>query len=168
MSAESNSVIPASRHRSTTRVASFTPLAPQALNTGASPNVAVPKLSTGTLRSERPSCLSSMDARIGQTTPTAIPGSCSGLLPGARCTEGLHPVDLAAPPPAGHADTNVLEPGIHDVRAMTRACEPAGNNFFRRLGAKCDVLAGEARLIAGTNHAILGLTAVVTAMIKVL
>ncbi len=54
-------VRPASRQMSTSRVASATSLAPQALkNSLAPPNVPVPRLSTGTIRPERPSRLKSM------------------------------------------------------------------------------------------------------------
>src|SRR4051794_28741361 len=55
MSAESNIVRPASRQISTSRVASVTSLAPQALNSSPRPpNVPVPRLSTGTLKPEPP------------------------------------------------------------------------------------------------------------------
>ena len=50
-------VRPASRQMSTSRVASATSLAPQALkNSLPPPNVPVPKLNTGTLNPEPPSC----------------------------------------------------------------------------------------------------------------
>ena len=54
-------VSPASRQMSTSRVASATSLAPQALkNSLPPPNVPVPRLSTGTLNPEPPSCRNSM------------------------------------------------------------------------------------------------------------
>ena len=54
-------VSPASRQMSTSRVASATSLAPQALkNSLPPPNVPVPRLSTGTLKPEPPSCRYSM------------------------------------------------------------------------------------------------------------
>src|SRR6185437_389352 len=63
MSAESNMVSPASKQTSTSRVASATLLAPHALkNSFPPPKVPVPRLSTGTLRPEPPSCLYSMPA----------------------------------------------------------------------------------------------------------
>jgi hypothetical protein len=50
-----------SRHRSTSRVAPATSLAPQALkNSVPPPNVPVPKQSTGTLKPDRPSCRDSI------------------------------------------------------------------------------------------------------------
>src|SRR5580692_6107222 len=61
MSAESNMVRPASRQTSTSRVASATSLAPQALkNSLPPPKVPVPKLKTGILSPEAPSCLNSI------------------------------------------------------------------------------------------------------------
>src|ERR1700749_4394275 len=54
---------PASRQISTSRVASATSLAPQALkNSFPPPNVPVPKLSTGTFNPDPPSCLYSISA----------------------------------------------------------------------------------------------------------
>src|SRR5438270_13764700 len=48
---------PASRQMSTSRLASFTSVAPHALNSApAPPNVPVPKLSAGTFNPELPSC----------------------------------------------------------------------------------------------------------------
>src|SRR5436190_14036574 len=61
MSAESNRVRPASRQTSTRRVASATSVAPQALkNSLPPPKVPVPRLKTGTLNPEPPSCRYSM------------------------------------------------------------------------------------------------------------
>src|SRR5262245_59330384 len=61
MLAESNIVRPASRQTSTSRVASATSLAPQALkNSLPPPKVPVPRLSTGTLKPEPSSCLYSI------------------------------------------------------------------------------------------------------------
>ena len=88
------------------------------------------------------------------------------LVPGSRRAEILHPIDLAATAAGGQRNADVLEPGIHDVRAMTRAGEPAGNGFLRRLGTKRDVLASQPRLITGANHPVFRLTAIVTAMIE--
>src|SRR3954468_20131339 len=63
MSAESNRLSPPSRHTSTRRVASATSLAPQALkNSLPPPKVPVPRLSTGTLNPEPPSCLYSIES----------------------------------------------------------------------------------------------------------
>src|SRR4051812_46205667 len=57
--------IPASRQTSTRRVASATSLAPRALkNSLPPPNVPVPRLSTGTLKPEPPSCLYCMTCRL--------------------------------------------------------------------------------------------------------
>src|SRR6187402_3342360 len=49
---------------------------------------------------------------------------------------------------------------------MTRAGQPASHNFLRRLGAVRDVLAREARMVAGADHTILWLTAVTAAMFE--
>src|SRR5215217_1663238 len=63
MSAESNIVSPASRQTSTRRVASLTSLVPNPLKTGLfPPNVPVPKVSTGTLRPDRPRVRYSIDS----------------------------------------------------------------------------------------------------------
>src|SRR5258706_13105031 len=54
--------MPASRQTSTSRVASATSLAPQDLkNSLPPPKVPVPRLNTGTLKPEPPSCLNSID-----------------------------------------------------------------------------------------------------------
>src|ERR1700721_4900694 len=61
MSAVSNMFSPASRQMSTRRVASGTCVLPHdAKNSLVPPNVPVPRLSTGTLKPERPSCRNSM------------------------------------------------------------------------------------------------------------
>src|ERR1700684_4283081 len=61
MSAVSNMLRPASRQISTSRVASGIWVLPQAAkNSLVPPNVPVPRLSTGTLKPERPSCRNSM------------------------------------------------------------------------------------------------------------
>src|SRR5271168_1404230 len=63
MSAESKRVRPASRQTSMSREASATSLAPHALkNSLPPPNVPVPRLNTGTLKPEPPSCRYSMSA----------------------------------------------------------------------------------------------------------
>ena len=57
MSAVSNMFTPASRQMSTSRVASATPVSPQALkNSLLPPKVPVPKLRTGNRESGSPSC----------------------------------------------------------------------------------------------------------------
>src|SRR5438034_10968078 len=61
MSADSNMLRPASRQTSTSRVASAKSLWPHALkNSLPPPKVPVPRLSTGTLKPEPPSCLNSI------------------------------------------------------------------------------------------------------------
>src|SRR5690606_8870695 len=61
VSAESNIVTPASRQTSTRRAASSASLCPNARNISPPPpNVAVPRLSTGTLNPDRPSRLYSI------------------------------------------------------------------------------------------------------------
>src|SRR5271154_6028254 len=81
MSAESNMVRPASRQISTSRVASATSLAPHALkNSLPPPKVPVPRLSTGTLKPEPPSCLYSICSSSG------LWASQGGDVLGAPCT----------------------------------------------------------------------------------
>src|SRR5579864_1397306 len=78
MSAVSKRLTPASKQMSTSRVASATSLAPQALkNSVPPPNVPVPKLRTGTFNPDLPSCRNSI-ARIDASLRKTI-------LPEARC-----------------------------------------------------------------------------------
>src|SRR5436190_5720370 len=82
------------------------------------------------------------------------------------CAEVLHPVDLPALSADGETGPDALEPRIHDVRAMARAGQPAGNDFLGRLGTVRDVLAREARLVTGADHPVLWLTTIAAAMLE--
>jgi hypothetical protein len=57
---------PASRHMSTRREASLASLSPQAFITPAVPKVPVPRVRTGTLNPDLPSCLYSMVGAHGE------------------------------------------------------------------------------------------------------
>jgi len=74
---------------------------------------------------------------------------------------------MAALASGANRDADVLEPGIHDVRAVARAIQPASYDFFSRLRPERDVLAGEARLVTSAYHAVFRLAAVASAMIEV-
>ena len=70
-------VSPASRQMSTSRVASAASLSPNPLKAPSPPNVAVPRLRTGTLKPEAPSCRCSMAAprvedRMSESIPDAV------------------------------------------------------------------------------------------------
>src|SRR5688572_22889842 len=83
-----------------------------------------------------------------------------------RHAEVLHPVDLAAFPAHAHGNTDLLEPRVHDVRAMPRTCEPPRDDFLGGLRPQGDVLAGEARVVTGAPHPVPGLAAVAAAMLE--
>src|SRR4051812_21479846 len=83
-----------------------------------------------------------------------------------RGTELLDPVDLSALAAAREADADVLEPRLHDVRAMTGTREPSSDDLFGRLRTHRDVFAREAPLITGAPHAIFRLAAIGASMIE--
>src|SRR3954471_21072371 len=110
MSAESNMVRPASRQMSTSRVASATSLAPQALkNSSPPPKVPVPRLSAGTLNPEPPSCLYSI-----------------GLLPSSSVWPGR-----LVPPPSSDL-RGPFEEGVIGVARGARLVERGGIGLVQR------------------------------------
>jgi EAL domain-containing protein (putative c-di-GMP-specific phosphodiesterase class I)/GGDEF domain-containing protein len=70
-----------------------------------------------------------------------------------RRAEVLGPVDeLRIRPVDGEGDAHLAEARGHDVGAVMRAREPAGDGFPRRPDAARDVLAHEAPAVAGARH----------------
>src|SRR3954471_23195791 len=106
MSAESNMVNPASRHRSTSRFAPAASVSPHVLkNSVPPPKVPVPKLNAGTLSPERPSCRNSIVCpRHLQSDPERSPGLIAvgpGLRPVDHDQHILRGVDIGQPLVAG-------------------------------------------------------------------
>src|SRR6476660_5694128 len=104
MSAVSKRLTPASKQMSTSRVASATSLAPQALkNSVPPPNVPVPKLRTGTFNPDLPSCRNSIE-RIdaGRRKMILRHGWCP--LPDAKQRQGTVPVLVRTPSPSKTKD----------------------------------------------------------------
>src|SRR6202034_3502536 len=86
-----------------------------------------------------------------------------------RRGEFLHPVDARRTAVIGRvSDTGFTEARIHDVLAMPRAREPAGDRLRRALRPRGEVFADQLVAIAGGGDALRRCAAVVTFMCKVI